>query len=150
MPKCPPQSTWTLIAVSWPATSSRSPLYGDYSPHGSCRFIFHRWCCCSEDWLYGTGYLTDNHMCSITISVPECSELHPLRPPHYTPSSSSSYFPISPGTTVIASPHCIPNSPHAVPGLTGCVAAASAEITTQHPGREQPADGIDYLYCQNN
>lgn len=47
-----------------------------------------------------------------------------------------------------------PAPPTQSPALTECVAAAAAaaaaEITTKHPGREQPADGIDYLYCQNN
>lgn len=122
--------------------------------HGSCRFIFHTWCYCREDWLYGTGYLTDNHTCSITISdisVPECSALRPFtfNTPHPHPYLflPFSYFPWD---------HCYsptslhPKLPHAVPGLADCVAAASAEITTPHPGREQAADGIDYLYCQNN
>ncbi len=72
----------------------------------------------------------------------------PLRPPHRTLLLLP--FPYFLRDHCYSPTSLHPKLPHAVPGLTGCVAAASAEITTQHPGREQPADGIDYLYCQNN
>lgn len=120
----------------------------DYSLHGSCRFIFHRWCYCREDRLYRTGYLTDNHMFNYYIRH-FCGRVFcasPLRPPPLL----SLPFPYFPWDHCYSPTLLHPKLPHAVPGLTDCVAAASAEITTQHPGREQPADGIDYLYCQNN
>lgn len=76
----------------------------------------------------------------------------------FTPSPRALYsppllflpFPYSSGDHCYSLTSLHPKLPHAVPVLTDCVAAASAEITTQHPGGEQPADGIDYLYCQNN
>lgn len=80
--------------------------------------------------------------------MPECFCASPRA--LYSPPLLFLPFPYSSGDHCYSLTSLHPKLPHAVPILTDCVAAASAEITTQHPGGEQPADGIDYLYCQNN
>lgn len=73
--------------------------------------------------------------------------LRPLAPAHCTPPPISLFL-----SGPLLELHLIASqtSPTRSPGLPDCVAAAYAEITARHPGGEQPADGIDCLYCQNS
>lgn len=150
MPKCP-QSTWTL-AVSWPAMSSHSRLRWLLTAR---KLSFHisqmmppqrgltLW-----NWIFNRQSHVFNYYIRHFCARMFCAS--PLRPPHCTPHPFFLPFPYFPWNHCYSPTSLHPKLPHVVPGLTDCVAAASAEITTQHPGMEQPADGIDYLYCQNN
>lgn len=92
-----------------------------------------------------TNFMDLDHLCSITISdiaVRQNSLRAP--PPPFPPISLFLRGPLlQQHLTASQTP------PHRPPSPTDCEAAAPAEITTQHPGMEQPIDGVNYPIVKN-
>lgn len=117
------QSVHSLPAVSWPAMSSSLRLWWLFTAwklsfHISQMMLLQRGLTLWK-WIFNRQSHVFNYYIRHFCARMFCAS--PLRPPHFPPPSSSSHFPISPGTTVIASPHCIPKLSHAVfprPDLT--------------------------------